>query len=136
MTHKRTTIRDAVVTAVTGLTTTGTNVTPSRVFHVETEALPHLSVYMGDEERSEESDSMTADLISAELIIEARAESTAEVDITADLMLEEVQAALAADPTFAGAALDSRYAGLEVEREGEATNAVILMTINYRVLYE
>jgi hypothetical protein len=118
MTHKRTTIRDAVVTAV------------------ETEALPHLSVYMGDEERSEESDSMSADLISAELIIEARAESTVEVDITADLMLEEVQAALAADPTFGGAALDSRYAGLEVEREGEATNAVILMTINYRVLYE
>jgi hypothetical protein len=89
MTHKRTTIRDAVVTAVTGLTTTGTNVTPSRVFNVETEALPHLSVYMGDEERSEESDSMSADLISAELIIEARAESTVEVDITADLMLEE-----------------------------------------------
>lgn len=48
--HVRTQIRGGLVTLVTGLPTTGSNVTKSRVRPVETSALPHLFVY-NDEER-------------------------------------------------------------------------------------
>ena len=49
MSHLRTQIRDAVATAVTGLTTTGANVFKHRTYDVPQSALPCLLVTSGDE---------------------------------------------------------------------------------------
>jgi len=45
MAHVRQSIRDNVVTAVTGLSTTGSNVFRSRVYPLGTNKLPALCVY-------------------------------------------------------------------------------------------
>lgn len=55
MAHHRETIRKAIATAVTGLTTTGDNVFPSRVDAYEDQALPALGVFGVSETVDEES---------------------------------------------------------------------------------
>ena len=50
MAHVRQSIRDNVVTVVTGLTTTGTNVFRSRVYPLGENKLPALCVYTAAEE--------------------------------------------------------------------------------------
>ncbi len=49
MAHVRKQIRDAIVTAVTGLTTTGSNVFRSRIYPLESGKLPGLCVYTKSE---------------------------------------------------------------------------------------
>ena len=49
MAHVRQSIRDNVVTAVTGLSTTGSNVFRSRVYPLGTNKLPALCVYTDSE---------------------------------------------------------------------------------------
>ena len=49
MAHVRQSIRDNVVTAVTGLSTTGSNVFRSRVYPLGTNKLPALCVYADSE---------------------------------------------------------------------------------------
>jgi hypothetical protein len=49
MAHVRQSIRDNAVTAVTGLSTTGSNVFRSRVYPLGTNKLPALSIYTDSE---------------------------------------------------------------------------------------
>ena len=48
--HVRKQIRDAIVTLVTGLTTTGSNVFAGRTYALQDSELPALRVYTGDED--------------------------------------------------------------------------------------
>ena len=50
MSHARQQIRDAVATAVTGLSITGANVSKTRMFRFENDECPALSVYTLSEE--------------------------------------------------------------------------------------
>ena len=50
MSHVRKQIRDAVVTALTGLSTTGSRVYKSRIYPLETGKLPGLAIYTKSEE--------------------------------------------------------------------------------------
>jgi hypothetical protein len=49
MAHVRKQIRDAVITSVTGLTTTGSNVFRSRIYPLEQTKLPGLCVFTRSE---------------------------------------------------------------------------------------
>lgn len=139
MTHPRKTIRDRATTLLTGLTTTTTNVFPSRVYPVESTKLPCLLVYVGPEEADIEADSMgRVKIINAELLIEVRAAKSSDIDDQLDLILEEVQAAIATNRNLTNALKrNAMYLGIEGPEwsaEGEIEHAS--MTIQYTVTYE
>ena len=93
MTHARKTIRDNVVATVTGLTTTGSNVHPTRVFTLAQSDLPCLCIYT-DEEESEVI-GMNGQLRRALTVrVAAYARQIANVENQLDTIAEEVETAL------------------------------------------
>ena len=138
MTHARKQIRDHVVTLVTGLATTGTNVSVGRVYpEGVTVTLPALNVLTDEESREDAvmgpSQRQGRNLT---LAVEGRARGDAYLD-TLDQIALEVETALAADSTFAGLAEHVEYDGMAIESSGELEDAIgtIVLTwiIQYRV---
>ena len=97
--HLREQIMGALVTKLTGLTTTGANVFRLRLYPQESANLPSLNLLQGDEEIIEDE---TYDFIDRVLTVtvEARVKSgTVQLDQTLNLIAKEVTVALAADIT-------------------------------------
>ena len=93
--HVRKQIRDAAVTALTGLATTGTRVFPTR-FHPHAEAdLPLLAVYTTQEadEPVALGDDPPLDRL-VDVVVECVARAAAAVEDTIDTMAAEVEAAM------------------------------------------
>jgi len=103
-------IRDAVVTVLTGLTTTGANVFPYRFYPVAENQLPALLVYTDDEEI--EPDTLATlggghkKAHKLEVRIEVLEKQSLEVEGTIALIYKEVIIALEADPTLGGLVKD------------------------------
>lgn len=133
--HIRQQIREAVVAAVTGLTTTAGRVHDSRVYKLET--LPALAVYALSEpveyDTQERPRGQTREL---ELVVEGFAKATASLEDTLDTIAKEVEAALTADVTRGGLAKDTLLASTEIALEGGADkpHGVVRLTwlIEYR----
>jgi len=106
--HARTQIRNAIVAAVTGLTTTGSSVFSSRVWPIQQSELPALVVYNdGDAVDGD----MTTGLLGARkysrvvsVIVESYAVGVSGVEDQIDQIEVEVMIALSADPTLGGLA--------------------------------
>lgn len=113
--HKQ--IRGAVVTALTGLTTSGARVYTNRLMPMESGHLPGLRIYLDDEQV----DAMTlhapyAQDRSLALAVECCAKGDS-LDDTLDLMSKEVEVALAAGLTVGGKFLQPVYGGMEFTDE-------------------
>jgi len=138
MSHVRKQIRDAVATALTGLTTTGTNVFKGRYFSMQTPKLPALLVYTTNEdaELSIMGSSRGSDRVLT-LVVEGYAISKTIVEDTLDQIAVEVEEAMASDYTLSGLTRDVRYTGFELDANAdpEQTVAVIrlIFDIKYRV---
>lgn len=137
MAHVRKQIRDAIVTAVTGLTTTGSNVFRSRIYPLEQSKLPGLCIFTRSE--AVEFDTMTlARSISRvlEVQIEAYVSATANYDNTLDQIAVEVEEALAADVTLGGLAKDTQVTAFEADFTGDGEQPVAVgrftVTVQYR----
>lgn len=130
MAHVRKQIRDNIVAAVSGLTTTGTNVFRSRVYSNEAEKLPALCVYSLNE--SSELIAMNSNqlLRSSEVLVEGYAKAKTNLDNTLDTIAVEVEEALAVDPTRGGIAHKTVITSSEIvlAEEGEQPIGVIKMT--------
>jgi len=128
---KRTDIRNAIVTLVTGLTTTGAYVSTSRVNPHET--LPSISIVSGDELLFEAEDGFFVRRFQIDL--QARADGV-NLDDTLDLIDSEVFAVLEASK-LSGLALDTRWvANASPELSGEGDTPIGLMIMTYEVFYE
>lgn len=139
MAHVRKQIRDAVKTALTGLTTTGSNVFQSRVFPFESGKLPALLIYTKSE--TTEFDTITlprGTMRILEINVEAYCQGTANYDNTLDTIAVEVEEAIAADVTLGGLTKDLQTVGFEADfsGDGEQTVAIGRFTISatYRTL--
>lgn len=137
--HIRRQIRDAAVTALTGLTTSGSRVYDSRTRALQADELPGLRVYLRDEPeiRTAAIGAGAARVRlerSAELVIECcqKKNDAAENDI--DLMLKEVEIALSAVQSLGGAKR-AHPRRIEVEMDGEAEEEIMVGRIVYEVLY-
>jgi len=134
MAHARQQIRDAIVTAVTGLITTGSNVHNSPVYPFD--VLPCLAVYSRTE--SAAFDGITSPRNSVrelEIIIEARAKATSGNANTIDTICAEVETALAADVTLGGLARDLMASGFDMQLSGDADKPTMLGTMRVLVRY-
>ena len=116
--HVRTQIREAVVTEVTGLTTTGTKVHDSRVWIFEDLDLPAINVTTIEDELAEESEgqglSQTRLLT---VVIEARVKATTDYAATLDNIDKEITEALA-DATEVQSSTTLKNLTLTVEWRG------------------
>lgn len=132
MPHARETIRDAVITAVTGLATTGASVSGSRVYAFG--ALPFLNVTtLNDEvvEVTTEGD-VTRDLT---VVVEARVKLAADVDDQIDDISAEIEAAIHADRTLGGVVKDIMIQNTEIEINGEEEQLIGIVRMEFLTQY-
>lgn len=132
--HVRRQIREAVVTLLTGLTSTASRVYDSRVYEIKT--LPALVVYATEEssERSDLSGKMDRTVM-VRVECYAKVKSSGSVEDVIDTIAKEVEIAMDADQTFGGLALASMLENTNIELTGDGEKPVAVMTLEYQVLY-
>ena len=98
MAHRAETILEAVKTALTGLTTTGTKIERGRVYPVE--QLPALSLEMGDDRADGESSNLAFQDRELDFSVTSYVKSSANTETVTNAIRAEVYAALMADRTL------------------------------------
>jgi len=136
MAHVRKSIREHVVTTVTSLSTTGSNVYETRYFPLQTGNLPALIVYTLDETVEDYTigQNTRTQLRSLNLIIEAHCRGTANIDDTLDTIAEEVEEAMVTDISRGGNAKDTKLVSTEVDFD-TASQKTGLMRLTYLISY-
>jgi hypothetical protein len=99
MSHAHTLIRNAAVTALTGLTTTASRVYGNRIYALADANLPGLRVYLNDE-RVEGNVALQTRTV--QLVVECCTKANSSLDTTCDTMQNEVEKALAPGLTVTG----------------------------------
>ena len=133
--HVRKQIRDAAVTALTGLTTTGARVKNSAVYPMQDADLPGLRIDPADE--SIEVDTISAAPVIArtlELVVEACVKQTGSYNDALDTIIKEVEIAIAGNQAIGGA----KYAllkSVKTELSGDGEKPVAVGTLTFEVLY-
>ena len=137
MAHVRQQIRAAIVTALTGLTTTGSNVFRSRIYPLESGKLPGLCIFTRSE--AVEFDTLTISRSInrvLEVTVEAYVSATANYDNTLDTIAVQVEEALAADVTLGGLSKDLQVTVFEADFAGDGEQPVAVgrftVTVQYR----
>lgn len=137
--HRRATVRGAIVTAITGLASTGSRVTVGRVYPDTVTGLPSLSVVTGSETVDDEEAIMvpaTAAMWPQSRVCEFEIEIRAADDDEADQVSLEVETALNADETLGGEVNRIEYAGSpEPERSGEVESPIMIRILAYEAIY-
>jgi hypothetical protein len=134
MAHQRKTIRDNVITTLTGLTTTGSNVFNTRILPNLESNLPCLNVYTISES-SEEIDflSIQRDLTMA---VDGYAKNSSTIEDALDTIAQEVEDALGTDVTRGNTAYDIFLTSTEMDlsTEGDIQMGTVRLqfTIRYR----
>jgi hypothetical protein len=133
MTHARTQIRNAVITAVTGLATTGSRVFEGRIYPLATDELPALCVYTLNE--SSERISTTSLQRDLELVVEAYVHTSVRYDELLDSIATEVETAIAANAALQALVKDITPVQFQKDlmKEGDKTIAVAILT--FRCIY-
>lgn len=136
MAHLRTQIRNDIVTALTGLTTTGSNVFSHRVYTLGQTKLPAICIYTNTEESSYQSITYPRSVSSTLTVnIEAYVQATSGYDDTIDAICLEVNNALAEDPTRNGLAKDTRIIGIQTELSDDGEQPLCVAVISVIVMY-
>lgn len=133
--HVRQQIREAIATAVTGLTTTGSNVFQSRIYPLQSAELPALRVFTNSETVA--IGSMGASRIVErvlEVVIEAVVKATTDFDDTVDGIVKQVEIALAS-AQGAGGAKYVQLVKIEIEMDGEGDQPVAMARMSFEVPY-
>lgn len=131
--HKQ--IRDAIVTALTGLATTGSRVYANRLQPLPDTTSPALLVTLDDETATPAT--FHANPIydrELRLTVAAVAKATSGLDDTLDQSSKEVETALAAGITLSGRLLTFTYTGMSFEDE-QADKPVGIKRMSFTVPY-
>ena len=133
--HLHRQIREAVVSALTGLTTTGSRVYANRLQPLADALQPTLLVTLDEEQ---------ADILTVhptplyerriDLSVIAHVKAVSGLDDTLDLCSKEVETALAAGITVGSRTLDVLYTGMSFEDE-QADKPVGVKRLRFRITY-
>lgn len=114
--HAHRQIREAVATALTGLTSTGSRVYPNRLYPIADGDLPALRVFVDNEESNAQSIHQPyLQERTLRLQVEGCAKANAALDSTLDQISKEVETALAADLVIGSVRLAPIYTGSEYD---------------------
>ena len=137
--HLRTQIRDAVLTRITGLTTTGVRAYAGRAETrpLQASELPGLLVHTNDTETEEVSGTRgTRRLLHlADVVVEGYAKGTGDIDKTLDTIEKEVRAALEAAPTLGGLCKDLVCTGINKDNEADSEQPCWRIRMTWRCEY-
>lgn len=135
LTHAHTQIREAVVTALTGLTTTGSRVFPNRLYSLAAADLPGLRVFT-DEDAVEAETIHTPHVQSHTLsvLVECCGKASNGLDDTCDQISLEVEKALAPGLTVGGVVLYPTLTALRYQDE-PGVSAVGVKQLEFSVTY-
>jgi hypothetical protein len=135
MAHARAAIRDALVAALTGLATTGSNCKGEWPYATAPAGLPALRIYLPSEDRDDDlSDLGSKTGRSVTAVIVGHAEGVL-VDETLDTIAAEVETALAASPTLGGLVKLILYQGTTIDISGEAKKRAGEIRISFAIRY-
>ena len=136
MAHIRQSIRDNAVTAVTGLSTTGSNVFRSRVYPLGTNKLPALCVYTDSETVEFTRIDRVRDIDCAvDIVIEAYVRAVSNYDTSLDTICAEIEAGMAADITRGGNAQDCKLTQTEFDFSDEGYRPIATALLTYSIDY-
>ena len=129
-------ILDKVITALTGLTTTGTNVKRAQVYNSSDDELPGLAVYMGQDVLIDELQNSFLDW-ELTLIVESRVKSRNQVDEILNTIRGEVHVALMATPRFSLTFVhDTKpVSANEPELSGDGDQPIATQRLEYAITY-
>ncbi|MBZ0106143.1 MAG: hypothetical protein K8H84_10985 [Sulfuricella denitrificans] len=131
-THARQQIREAVASAVTGLTTTGTKVYQSRLHALRDSNIPCLLVNTDEEDVQP---SLGIIERSLHVRVAGVAKASANLDDTLDQMALEVETALASGVTVGGKSRHVTLTGISVEMTDELEKPAGIIGMDYRITY-
>ena len=132
--HVRNSIRDNLVTTLTGLSTTGSNVSSTRVYPFGAEKLPRISIYTKSEDIEYGTLSRPRTLVrTLTAAIEVFVQSNVDDDL--DTISSEIETALYADVTRGGYAKDTRVVSFEADFSGDPDKPVGTAVINVQIDY-
>jgi len=136
MTHVRKQIRDNVVTTLTGLSTTGTNVFRSRVYPIAENKLPGILIFTDSEEIEFGTiGSDRSQIRSLTISVQGYVKSTSNYDDTLDQICVEVEEALHNDITRGGLAKDTQVINFDAEFTDDGDQPVVVGTLETLVTY-
>ncbi len=139
MAHLRNQIRDAVVTRLTGLSTTGSNVFRSRIYPLENNKLPGLCIFTKSEATTFDTLTRPRSISRVlEIGVEAYVKAISNYDNTLDTIAVEVEEAIASDVTFSNLAKDTQVTSFDADFSGDGEQPVAIgrftIEVNYRTL--
>ena len=136
MAHVRQSIRDNVVTAVTGLSTTGSNVFRSRVYPLGTNKLSALCVYNNSEVVEYNRLDRVRDVDrTVDIVIEAYVRAVSNYDTSLDTICAEIEAGMASDVTRGGFAQDCKLTQTEFDFSDDADRPIATARLTYSIDY-
>lgn len=136
MAHIRQLIRDQVVSALTGLSTTGVNIFSARVYPMDYGSLPGIIVYTETESTEYVTTSLPrTQLRSLTVTAEAYVRAVADYDDTIDTISAEIEAAIYSDVTLGGYAKDSKITGFESAFSGDVEQPIMTGKLTIQVIY-
>ena len=134
--HLRDQIRAAVVTALTGLTTTSTRVYSSRAQDMQPANLPGLRIYTTEESVEIESLGINRRRHrTLTLMVEACVKATSAPEDTIDDICKEVEIALDTANTLGGLCKWIEPTQFELELDGEADKSIAVGRMTFEVHY-
>tara|TARA_R110000803_G_scaffold37745_2_gene81429 strand:- start:326 stop:769 length:444 start_codon:yes stop_codon:yes gene_type:complete len=139
MAHLRNQIRDAVVSRLTGLSTTGSNVFRSRIYPLENNKLPGLCIFTKSEATTFDTLTRPRSISRVlEIGVEAYVKAISNYDNTLDTIAVEVEEAIASDVTFSNLAKDTQVTSFDADFSGDGEQPVAIgrftIEVNYRTL--
>lgn len=136
MSHIRTQIRQRIVSNLTGLTTTGSNVFDTRIYPLAENKLPGIAVYTKAESSTYETMSPPRTLRrSLTAVIEIYVKMTSTFDEVLDTIASEIETALYSDLTQNGLAFDTKVISFEADFGGDADQPLGQGIIQVEVIY-
>lgn len=136
MAHVRKSIRDDIVTNLTGLTTTGSNVFESRIYPAHVSKLPALFIYVKSESSQPSTMGTRRYERTVTFSVEALVYATSGYDNTLDTIAKEVEVALQADVERSNNATDTRVVGYETDYSDQGDKPIARGVIDIEVDYE
>jgi hypothetical protein len=136
MSHKRSDIRDAVVSIlVAGSTAAGTKVYAEREAPKSNSALPLILVYARGEDSGQEFMSGTRYIRTLDLQIEAKAEGSTGVQTALDNLCLEIETLISANRSLNGTATGAIYAGTELTFDWTGEKPIGVAVLSYKIQY-
>ena len=137
--HVRQQIRSAIITQVTGLTTTGINVFEHRVYPLAEDDLPAIVVSTTSEGSSMATIGGMGTAASLQrnlaISVEGYVKATSDVAQTLDTIAEEIEVALGDDETLGGLVESIELSGTTIEITAEGDQPVGVVKMDYDVVY-